>query len=74
MDKGRFAWLRPLLTFVVVTMGCVPLTYFVAVTVCPPVSAEGHRFMPIGQVALAIVVGPLLGIVAALVAGVGRRR
>lgn len=66
MPKGSFAWLRAAVVFFVVTASATPIVYQVAVSVHPPVTSDGHRVMPIGQVALAIVVGPLLGIAVAI--------
>ena len=60
---------RALLAFVLVTSAAVPFIYWIAVTLAPPITPDGHRVMPIGQVGMALMVGPLLGLLAGLLAG-----
>jgi hypothetical protein len=59
--------LRAVIVFVVVTGLMIPGVYELAVLIHPPVTADGlHPVMPIGQAGAAIVIGPLLGIAAAV--------
>ncbi|MBK6694194.1 MAG: hypothetical protein IPG50_18605 [Myxococcales bacterium] len=53
------------LAFVLVTAVAIPVAYFAALLVVPNRTAEGHGLMPIGQVAFAMAVGPVLGAAAA---------
>ncbi len=42
-----------------------PAAYFVAVNVSPPLT-DGHRVMPLGQVAIAVISGTLLAVLTAV--------
>jgi hypothetical protein len=57
---------RALLAFVVVTVASTPLIYFLSITVAPPVTPDGHPVMPVAAAGLALVGGPLVGLVAGL--------
>jgi len=45
-----------------------PAVYWLAVSVHPPVTSDGHRVMPIGQVAVALIAGVVLTLIAAILA------
>ena len=72
--RARGSWLRALLTGLIVALGATPATYLIGVTVSPPVTADGHRVMPIAQVGFALLVGPLLGIVTGVLVAYRRRK
>jgi hypothetical protein len=59
---------RGLLAFIVTIALALPLLYAIAIVVAPSRTADGHPVMPIGQVAFAIVVAPLVAMVAAYLA------
>jgi hypothetical protein len=42
-----------------------PAAYFVAVSISPPMT-DGHRVMPLGQVAIAVISGALLAVITAV--------
>jgi hypothetical protein len=68
----RRSWLRTVFAFVVVGGASWPLVYFVAMTVVPPRTPDGHPVMPIGQVFFATLASPLVGVAAGW--GFGRTR
>jgi hypothetical protein len=55
-----------LMSAVVAAAVAIPAAYFVAVSVSPPVTSDGHRVMPLGQVAVAVFSGTLLAVLAAV--------
>jgi hypothetical protein len=69
----RFRYLRALLAVVLVGGVALPLLHFVALTVHPPRTPDGHPVMPIGQVGFAILFAPVLGAIAGYFAGRSRR-
>lgn len=64
---SRWRWPLALLTFVVATGVSIPLVFEVALALAPNRTADGHLVMATGQAAIATVLGPLLGLVAATV-------
>ena len=72
--RARTPWLRVLLTGLIVALAATPAAYFLAITVNPTLKPDGHRVMPIPQVGFALLVGPLLGLVAAVLVALKRRR
>lgn len=66
-------WLRAALAFVATTALAMPLIYFVAITIAPPVTSDGHPVMPIGQAGIALVGAPILGLLAATLLASRRR-
>jgi hypothetical protein len=53
----------------------IPSVYFLAVTISPPVTSDGHHVMPIGQAGIALISGAVLAVIAAvLVVWRGSRR
>ncbi len=70
----RRAWLRVAAIGLAATALAIPAVYWLAVTVSPPLTPEGHRVMPLAQLGAAIVVGPLLGLVAGVLAARARCR
>ena len=67
--RGRRRWGLTLLAFVVAGTLALPALYWLAILVSPPVTSDGHPVMPIGQVAFAIVLAPVLGAIVAYFAG-----
>lgn len=67
--RPRIRWLRGLVAFAGVGGIALPVLYFAAITIAPPITSDGHPVMPIGQVMFASVFAPLLGFVAAYFAG-----
>jgi hypothetical protein len=57
-----FRYLKALVIFIVVTAVATPAIYALAILVAPARTADGHPVMPIGQVGIAMVLGPILGI------------
>jgi membrane protein YqaA with SNARE-associated domain len=58
---------------VVTAASWVPL-YYLAITVSPAVTSDGHPVMPIGHVFFATVASPVLGGIAGWWVGHGRHR
>jgi len=71
---GRFRFLHALVAFVLAGGVALPLLYFIAITVAPNRTSDGHVVMPIGQAMFALVFSPILGAVAAYFAGTMKRR
>lgn len=65
----RFRFARAALAFVVVCAVAWPVLYGIAVVVSPPRTSDGHPVMPIGQVAFALFVSPIVGGIAGYFAG-----
>jgi len=57
----RFRAGRAVLAFFVVSAIAWPVVYEIAILVSPPVTSDGHPVMPIGHVALALLVSPIAG-------------
>ncbi len=58
-----------LASFALLTGLSITVVFWIAITIVPSRTAEGYGLMPIGQAALALLAGPILGgIGAALVA------
>jgi hypothetical protein len=72
--RARIRWLRVLLTGLIVALAATPAAYHLALIVRPTLTPDGHRVMPIPHVAFALLVGPLLGLLAAVLVAFKRWR
>jgi hypothetical protein len=70
----RLAWLPVTAVALAATVLAIPGVYWLAVTVSPPLTPDGRHVMPLAQLGVAIVAGPLLGLVAGVLAARARRR
>jgi len=63
MSEWRIA--RGLLAFVVAGALAFPTLYWIAITIAPNRTSDGHPVMPMGQVAFALVFSPVAAAIAA---------
>jgi len=74
MPREQRSPARAVLVGIAVTVLAVPGAYLLALCVHPPVTSDGHHVMPIAQVGMALLIGPLLGVSAGVLTARRRSR